>query len=61
MPIVKIDMLEGRSLEEKRALVEKVTEAISETVSCPKENVTIIIREMTAQHLGKGGRLRADQ
>lgn len=61
MPIVQIDLLEGRTLEQKRAMVEKVTEAISETATCPKENVTIIIREMAQQHLGKAGKLKCDQ
>jgi len=61
MPIVQIDMLEGRSLEQKRVLVEKVTDAISESVSCPKENVTIILREMPHHHLAKAGKLRCDQ
>jgi 4-oxalocrotonate tautomerase len=61
MPIVQIDMLEGRSLEQKRALVEKVTDAITESVNCPKEAVTIIIREMATQNLGKAGKLKIDQ
>ncbi|MDK2824448.1 MAG: 4-oxalocrotonate tautomerase [Clostridia bacterium] len=61
MPIVQIDMLEGRSLEQKRALVEKVTDAITESVNCPKEAVTIIIREMATQNLGKAGKLKVDQ
>lgn len=61
MPIVQIDLLEGRTLEQKRALVEKVTDAISETASCPKENVTIILRDIPTQHLGKAGKLKCDQ
>jgi len=60
MPIVQIEMLEGRTLEQKRNLVEKVTVAISESVNCPKENVTIILREMSEQHLAKAGKLRCD-
>ena len=31
MPIVQIDLLEGRTVEQKRAMVAKVTEAIQET------------------------------
>lgn len=60
MPIVQIDMLEGRTLEQKRALVSKVTAAITETANCPAEAVTIIIREMPPTHLGKAGKLRSD-
>jgi len=60
MPIVQIDMLEGRTLEQKRAMVAKVTEAIVETADCKPEVVTIIIREMQAANLGKAGKLRSD-
>ena len=60
MPIVQIDLLEGRTLEQKRAMVAKVTEAIQETANCPADAVTIIIREMPPIHLGKGGKLRSD-
>jgi len=61
MPIVQIDMLEGRTLEQKRAMVAKMTAAIVETAECPAEAVTIIIRDMPACHLGKAGKLRSDK
>lgn len=60
MPIVQIDMLDGRSLEQKRELVKKVTEAIVETANCPAEAVTIIIRDTQPQNLAKAGKLRSD-
>ncbi|HWR30985.1 MAG TPA: 2-hydroxymuconate tautomerase [Negativicutes bacterium] len=60
MPVVQIDLLEGRTLEQKRAMVAKVTEAITETAKCPADAVTIIIREMPPTHLGKAGKLRSD-
>lgn len=60
MPIVQIDMLEGRSVEQKRNMVAKVTEAIVETCDAPPETVTIIIREMSKTNLGKAGKLRSD-
>lgn len=60
MPIVQIDMLEGRTVDQKRALVEKVTEAITETANCPASAVTVILREMPKENLGQGGKLRAD-
>lgn len=61
MPIVQVELLKGRTLEQKRALVEKVTEAISESVNCPKEAVSIIIREMETENFAKGGVLRSDK
>lgn len=60
MPMVQIDMLEGRTLEQKRELVKKLTEVLVETAKCPPEAVTIILREMPPTHLGKAGVLRSD-
>jgi 4-oxalocrotonate tautomerase len=37
MPIITVQLLEGRTDEQKRALVEKVTDAVSETTGAPKE------------------------
>ncbi|HZW83700.1 MAG TPA: 4-oxalocrotonate tautomerase [Candidatus Deferrimicrobium sp.] len=60
MPIVQVEILEGRTVEQKRAMVKKVTEALCETLICPPENVTIVIREMSKEHLAKGGKLAID-
>lgn len=55
MPIITVKMLEGRTEEQKKALVEKVTEAVAETSGAPKENVSIIIEEMPLNHYATGG------
>ena len=61
MPIVHIELLEGRTLDQKREMVKKVTDAIAETAKCPREAVKIVISEMPATHLGEGGILRSDK
>ena len=61
MPVVTIKMIEGRTDEQKHNLVEKVTDAISETVNAPKENVTIIIEEMKKEHYAVGGVRKSEQ
>lgn len=61
MPIVHIEILKGRTLDQKRALVEKVTEAISESITCPKEAVKIIINEFEAENYSAGGVLFSDK
>ncbi|MBU8905835.1 2-hydroxymuconate tautomerase [Desertibacillus haloalkaliphilus] len=55
MPIVTVKMLEGRNDDQKRALVEKVTNAVSDTVDAPKEKVQVIIEEMPKTHYGVAG------
>ncbi|MBU9714886.1 2-hydroxymuconate tautomerase [Evansella tamaricis] len=60
MPIVTVKMLEGRSDEQKRQLVEKVTDAVSETTKAPKEKVAVIIEEMSPAHYGVAGKRVSD-
>jgi 4-oxalocrotonate tautomerase family enzyme len=61
MPIVQVELLEGRTTEQKRALVEKVTQAVVESVGAPAENVTVIIRDMPKENLGRAGKLECDK
>ena len=60
MPIIQVEMLKGRTLEQKRALVEKLTQAVVETTNCPREVVKIIIREMEFENYAQGGVLKCD-
>lgn len=55
MPIVTVKLLEGRTDEQKKALVEKVTAAVVETVNAKPEAVTIVIEEMAKNHYATGG------
>ncbi|MBQ0138626.1 MAG: 4-oxalocrotonate tautomerase [Kurthia sp.] len=61
MPIVTIKMIEGRTDEQKRNLVQQVTAAVSETVTAPKENITIIIEEMKKEHYANAGVRASDK
>jgi 4-oxalocrotonate tautomerase len=61
MPFVTVEMLPGRTDEQKQALVEKVTEAVSETTGAPKERVHVFIEELRPDHYGVGGKRLSDQ
>lgn len=60
MPIITVKMLEGRSDDQKRALVKEVTDAVSRTVDAPIENISIIIEEMKKTNFAKAGVLTSD-
>jgi 4-oxalocrotonate tautomerase len=60
MPILQVEILKGRTVEQKREMVRKVTDAITETLNCPKEAVSIIIREMEWENYAKAGILKVD-
>lgn len=55
MPIVQIDLLEGRSIEKKHALIAKVTQAVCEALDAKPESVRIIIRDMDPDQYGIAG------
>lgn len=55
MPVAQINILEGRSDEQKETLIREVTDAISRSLGAPPESVRIIITEMPKQHFGIGG------
>lgn len=58
MPIVEITIIEGRDQGAKRRLVEKVTDAIAESIAVPRDAVRIILREIPGEHYAVGGVLR---
>ena len=61
MPTVQIDMIAGRTVEQKREMVKKVTEALVASIACPPEAVSIIIHENPKEHLAKAGKLLSDK
>ncbi|MGX6445475.1 2-hydroxymuconate tautomerase [Neobacillus sp. K501] len=61
MPYVTVKMLEGRNEEQKKALVEKVTDAVVETTGAPKEAVVVFIEEMSKNHYAVAGTRLSDK
>lgn len=55
MPIIEVNLLEGRSAEDKERLIEALTEAAIGAIAAPRESVRIILREMPAGHFAVGG------
>ena len=60
MPIVHIELLEGRTDEQKRAMVKEVTEAIEKTANAPRENIHVVVQEMKKEHYAVAGVLKSD-
>jgi 4-oxalocrotonate tautomerase len=61
MPYVTVKMLEGRTEEQKKALAEKVTAAVSETTGAPAEKIVVFIEEMSKNHYAVGGKRLSDE
>ncbi len=61
MPIVQVEILKGRTVEQKREMVTEVTNALVNTIGCSKESVSVIIREMEKENYGHAGQLAIDK
>lgn len=55
MPIAHINIIEGRTDEQKEMLVAEVTAAISRSLDSPEQNVRVLIHEVPKQNWGIGG------
>lgn len=60
MPILRLEMHPGRTLEQKRAFVNEVTRVTVETLKCPPESVDIVITEVSRDAWAKSGKLLTD-
>ncbi len=60
MPTIRIEMWSGRTLDQKRKLVKKVTEAVVEALDLQPDEVKIRIVESEKENYAVGGVLRSD-
>ena len=55
MPIVKIDIWEGRDKETRRLLIKSVAKSVSKSLDIPIEHVHIVINEVSKDNWGLEG------
>ncbi len=55
MPEIVVYMLEGRTLDQKRGLVQDITSAVMKNAGVPAEAVTVSLVELPKNAKGKGG------
>lgn len=60
MPFAQIFMIEGRTEDQKRAVVEKVSQALIDAVGAPKEAVRVWIQEVPKTNWGIAGQTAKD-
>ena len=61
MPLINVHMAEGRSKEEKSALMSAITDAAVNTLGAPRDSVRVWITEMSNIDFMAGGELLADK
>ena len=60
MPTVIVEAIEGRSIEQKRGLVEGITEVVVKNFNVEAERVMVIIHELKLENVAKTGKLFTD-
>jgi 4-oxalocrotonate tautomerase len=60
MPLVTIKIVEGRTLEQKRAMCKDVTVALVKNIGCKPEAVHIDILDLKKENLSQAGKLMCD-
>ena len=59
MPVVTVEMWEGRTVEQKKQLVEGITESFVQ-IGVPREALQIIIKDVPKHNWAIGGRLASE-
>jgi 4-oxalocrotonate tautomerase len=61
LPVIRVDMIKGRTPEQKRALVEALTDSFIATCGGKPEQVQIVLADVEPEDWGSGGQLVADR
>lgn len=60
MPIIHVNMMEGRSKEKVAEVIENITKTVSETLDAPVESIRVLVTEIPTTHWGKAGKPVSD-
>ncbi|MGB3862406.1 MAG: 2-hydroxymuconate tautomerase [Candidatus Aminicenantaceae bacterium] len=59
MPLVEVHLLEGRTDEQKEALLKAITEAVHESIKAPLPTIRVWIHEFSSKHYMIAGELKS--
>jgi 4-oxalocrotonate tautomerase len=57
MPIITVDLFEGRSRQQREAFAKAVTQACVEILKAPLDHTWVVFREHAKSHWAMAGRL----
>lgn len=61
MPFVTVELLEGRTKEQKAALAKAVTVAVQESLGVAPERIYVFLRDLSPDNFAVAGTLRSEQ
>jgi 4-oxalocrotonate tautomerase len=60
MPIISVQLLSGRTTEQKRALVKELAEGAMRALGAPEQSIRVILSEVEMEHWGVGTKTKAE-
>lgn len=61
MPLIEVTLAEGRTSEEKRALLAAITDAVIDSIGAPKASVRVWINEVRRSEFMAAGELLSER
>ena len=61
MPMVQVTMLTGRTIDQKRKLAKRITDAMVEEAGARRESIIVAFHEVTKESYASGGELMVDK
>ena len=61
MPLVDVTLVAGRTPEQIRDLIDRLTDAVEQSVDAPRANIRVIVREVPPSHWATGGETIAER
>lgn len=60
MPNIRVELLRGRTVDQRRDFAERVTQAAVEVLGARQPDVRILFEEIDADHIANGGVLASE-
>ena len=61
MPLVQITMLQDRTVDQKRKIAQRITDAMVEEAGARREAIVVTFLEVSKESYASGGELMADK
>ncbi|MGA3104162.1 MAG: 2-hydroxymuconate tautomerase [Terriglobales bacterium] len=61
MPLVQVTMLQGRTVDQKRKIASRITDAMVEEAGAKREAIVVAFVEVSKESYASGGVLMADK
>ena len=61
MPIIRVAMWEGRSVDQKRELVEALSKETARITGCDVASIYVVIEDVKKENWGAGGELCSEK